>query len=75
VPLRSIETWADGLADAVHGKLARAVGVSNYNVEQMRRTHAALAKRMVPLRQTRWSTACSSANPSAVAWYRRPELA
>ncbi|MGE5603494.1 MAG: aldo/keto reductase [Nitrososphaerales archaeon] len=49
VPIRSIETWADALADAVHGKLAQAVGVSNYNVDQMRRTHAALAKRMVPL--------------------------
>jgi aryl-alcohol dehydrogenase-like predicted oxidoreductase len=45
----SVETWADGLADAVHGKLARAVGVSNYNVEQMRKAHAVLAKRGVPL--------------------------
>lgn len=49
LPLRSVETWADGLADAVHGKLARAVGVSNYNVEQMRKAHAVLAKRGVPL--------------------------
>jgi aryl-alcohol dehydrogenase-like predicted oxidoreductase len=49
IPPRSIETWADGLADAVHGKLARAVGVSNYSVEQMRRAHAALARRGVPL--------------------------
>ncbi len=49
VPIRSVEVWADGLADAVHGKLARAVGVSNYNANQMRKAHAALAKRMVPL--------------------------
>ncbi len=49
LPPISVETWADGLADAVHGKLARAVGVSNYNVEQMRKAHAVLAKRGVPL--------------------------
>lgn len=49
LPPLSVETWADGLADAVHGKLARAVGVSNYSVEQMRKAHAVLAKRGVPL--------------------------
>ncbi len=49
LPPRSVETWADGLADAVHGKLARAVGVSNYNVEQMRKAHTVLARRGVPL--------------------------
>ena len=49
LPPRSVETWADGLADAVHGKLARAVGVSNYSVDQMRKAHAVLAKRGVPL--------------------------
>lgn len=49
IPPLSVETWADGLADAVHGKLARAVGVSNYSVEQMRKAHAVLAKRGVPL--------------------------
>jgi aryl-alcohol dehydrogenase-like predicted oxidoreductase len=49
MPPRSVETWADALADAVHGKLARAVGVSNYNPEQMRKAHAVLAKRGVPL--------------------------
>jgi aryl-alcohol dehydrogenase-like predicted oxidoreductase len=49
LPPMSVETWADGLADAVHGKLARAVGVSNYSVEQMRKAHAVLAKRGVPL--------------------------
>ena len=49
LPPLSVETWADGLADAVHGKLARAVGVSNYNVEQMRKAHAVLARRGMPL--------------------------
>lgn len=48
-PFRSIETWMAGLADAVEAGLVRAVGVSNYNVEQMRRAHAALARRGVPL--------------------------
>ncbi len=49
LPPVSVETWADGLADAVHGKLARAVGVSNYSVDQMRKAHAVLARRGVPL--------------------------
>jgi aryl-alcohol dehydrogenase-like predicted oxidoreductase len=44
-----IETWMDALADAARAGLTRAVGVSNYNTAQMRRAHAALAKRGVPL--------------------------
>ncbi len=48
-PPVSIETWMEALADAVAAGLTRAVGVSNYNVEQMRRAHAALAKRGIPL--------------------------
>ncbi len=44
-----IETWMDGLADAADAGLIRAVGVSNYSVEQMRRAHAALARRGIPL--------------------------
>jgi aryl-alcohol dehydrogenase-like predicted oxidoreductase len=44
-----IETWMNGLADAVQAGLVRSVGVSNCSVEQMRRAHAALAKRGVVL--------------------------
>ncbi len=44
-----IETWADALADAVEAGLARAVGVSNFSAGQMRRAHAVLARRGVPL--------------------------
>ncbi len=44
-----VETWADALADAVAAGLTRAVGVSNYNADQMRRAHAVLARRGVPL--------------------------
>ena len=44
-----LETWMDGLADAVQAGLVRAVGISNCSVEQMRRAHAALAKRGVVL--------------------------
>ena len=44
-----LETWMAGLADAVDAGLARAVGASNYNPEQTRRAHAALAERGVPL--------------------------
>jgi aryl-alcohol dehydrogenase-like predicted oxidoreductase len=48
-PPVAIETWMDGLADAVQAGLIRAAGVSNYNAAQLRRAHAALAKRGVPL--------------------------
>jgi aryl-alcohol dehydrogenase-like predicted oxidoreductase len=37
------------LADAVEAGKIKAVGVSNYSVEQMRTAHAALAKRGIPL--------------------------
>jgi aryl-alcohol dehydrogenase-like predicted oxidoreductase len=48
-PSVPVETWADALADAVQAGLTRAVGVSNYNADQMRRAYDALAKRGVPL--------------------------
>ena len=44
-----IDTWMDAMADAVQAGLIRAVGVSNYNAEQTRRAHDALARRGVPL--------------------------
>ncbi len=48
-PLMPVEVMMDGLADAVEQGLARAVGVSNFGVGQMKRAHQALAKRGVPL--------------------------
>lgn len=44
-----VETWAEALADAVQAGLTRAVGVSNYNADQMQRTHDVLARRGVAL--------------------------
>lgn len=49
LPPVPIETWMGALADAVESGLARTVGVSNYGLTQMRRAHAALARRGVPL--------------------------
>src|SRR5262245_20654651 len=48
-PLTRVETLMAGLADAVDAGLARAVGVSNYSLEQTERAHAALARRGVAL--------------------------
>ena len=48
-PPVSIKTWMAAMADAVQAGLTRAVGVSNYNVDQMRQAHAALAKFGIPL--------------------------
>lgn len=44
-----IETWVEGLADALEAGLARAVGVSNYDLERTRRAQTALAQRGVSL--------------------------
>lgn len=49
LPPIPLETWADGMAEAVQAGLVRAVGVSNYNENQVRRTFLALSKRGVPL--------------------------
>jgi aryl-alcohol dehydrogenase-like predicted oxidoreductase len=43
-PPVSIETWMDALAEAVAQGLTRAVGVSNYNTDQMMRASEALDK-------------------------------
>jgi aryl-alcohol dehydrogenase-like predicted oxidoreductase len=55
-PVR-IETWMEPLAEAVSTGLARAVGVSNYNLDQMERARLALGGFGVPLRsnQVRYS--------------------
>ncbi|MBI3972359.1 MAG: aldo/keto reductase [Chloroflexi bacterium] len=44
-----VEAWANALADAVEAGLTKAVGVSNYSADQMRRTHAVLTRRGIPL--------------------------
>lgn len=46
---RPLEVLAGALAEAQHLGLAQSVGVSNYSEEQMRATHAALAKEGVQL--------------------------
>lgn len=48
-PPVAIEAWMDAMADAVEAGLVRAVGISNYDVAQMERAHAALAERGVEL--------------------------
>ena len=48
-PPVSIETWMEAMAEAHQAGLIRAVGVSNYSVEQMRRAHDALARHGIPL--------------------------
>jgi len=47
--LLRISALMDRMADAVEAGQVRYVGVSNYNEGQMRRAHAALARRGVPL--------------------------
>jgi len=48
-PVVSIETYVEGLALAVQSGLARHVGVSNYNVDQMQRASKVLARHGLPL--------------------------
>jgi aryl-alcohol dehydrogenase-like predicted oxidoreductase len=49
LPPRSVETWMEGMAEAVKAGLTRAVGVSNHSAKLTRRAHAALAKYGIPL--------------------------
>jgi aryl-alcohol dehydrogenase-like predicted oxidoreductase len=49
IPPVAIEVWMEALAEAIEAGLTRAVGVSNYNPEQMARAHAALSRRGIPL--------------------------
>ncbi|KAJ3325777.1 hypothetical protein HDU76_013127 [Blyttiomyces sp. JEL0837] len=49
VHLRPIEVLADALAVAYKEGLVKAVGVSNYSIDEMKRMHAALAKHGIPL--------------------------
>ena len=48
-PLIPIETYAEGLAEIHQAGLARAVGVSNYDKNQMQRAVTVLAKYNIPL--------------------------
>ena len=48
-PPVSVETWAEGLGEAVKDGLVRAVGVSNYNIEQTRRAYGVLKHMDIPL--------------------------
>jgi aryl-alcohol dehydrogenase-like predicted oxidoreductase len=48
-PIVSIERYTEGLANAHRLGLTRAVGVSNYNKNQMQRAYTVLAKYDIPL--------------------------
>ncbi len=48
-PLIPIETYAEGLAEVYKAGLTRAVGVSNYNKNQMQRAITVLSKYEIPL--------------------------
>jgi aryl-alcohol dehydrogenase-like predicted oxidoreductase len=49
VPPVPLETWVEALADVQQAGLTRAVGISNCNLVQVRRAHAVLARRGIPL--------------------------
>jgi aryl-alcohol dehydrogenase-like predicted oxidoreductase len=48
-PVVPIETYVEGLALVFQTGLARNVGVSNYNIDQMQRASKCLAKHAIPL--------------------------
>jgi aryl-alcohol dehydrogenase-like predicted oxidoreductase len=49
LPVFSVPRRMDALAETVRAGLTRAVGVSNYSAADLRRAHAALAERGIPL--------------------------
>lgn len=48
-PPMPVEKWVTALADAYEDGLIEAVGVSNYNADQVRLAHDVLARRGIPL--------------------------
>ncbi len=58
----SVEAQMGAMADLVEAGKIRAVGVSNFSAAKMRRAHAALAKRGIPL--------ASNQVPYGLAWRR-----
>lgn len=63
LPPVPIETWMDGLAEAVELGLTRAVGVSNYSPKQMERAHRALARHGIPLASNQVEYSLLARNP------------
>jgi aryl-alcohol dehydrogenase-like predicted oxidoreductase len=49
LPPRSVSAWVDEIGAAVEEGLVKAVGVSNYGAESLRRAHETLARRGIPL--------------------------
>jgi aryl-alcohol dehydrogenase-like predicted oxidoreductase len=49
VPFPTVDMVMDGMAEAVHKNLTRAVGVSNYSTAEVLRAHARLATHGIPL--------------------------
>lgn len=49
IPPVPVETWMEAMAEAVNSGLTRAVGVSNYSPDQMRRAQDVLARHGIPL--------------------------
>lgn len=49
LPPFPVEYWVEGLAEMVKAKLTHAVGVSNYDKNQMQRAYTVLAKDDIPL--------------------------
>ena len=49
LPPIPIETWMEGLAQAISLGLTRTAGVSNFNSQQMHRAHTALAQRGIQM--------------------------
>jgi aryl-alcohol dehydrogenase-like predicted oxidoreductase len=49
LPPITVETWMEGMIEAVNAGLTAAVGVSNYNLDMTRRANDALVRQGIPL--------------------------
>ena len=66
-PFSRLDSFAEGLVEAVKSGKARHVGVSNFSAEQMRRIAERLDRAGIPLAANEVTTACSTARPRPTA--------
>jgi aryl-alcohol dehydrogenase-like predicted oxidoreductase len=70
LPFRSVKTWAESMAEAFQAGLIKAIGVSNYNVDQMKRFYEVLQRLQIPLASNQVRYSLLNRNPEVNGVYK-----